>query len=228
MYSMDVSALAHVDRLGNAYLVAGTSGNDAVLTALETRGVSVHGNLDILNLRYAELSVDDVRRIVLPFVSLNPLGDAKFCILSFDNANANAQNALLKSIEDAPGKTHFFLCVETVGAVLPTIRSRCIVVSTPRTKKRSNEHDEEVRAFMREPYEKRLSRVEALVGVVSKTQDKSPAREFVLGLITAARESQVPKDALRDLLDVERYLHMSGASVKTLLSHIAVTLPRTK
>ncbi len=39
--------------------------------------------------------------------------------------NNNAANALLKTLEDPPQKTFILLCSETLGAIMPTIRSRC-------------------------------------------------------------------------------------------------------
>ena len=42
--------------------------------------------------------------------------------------NANAQNALLKSLEEPTGDTMFFLLAENPGALLPTVLSRCLQV----------------------------------------------------------------------------------------------------
>ena len=45
-----------------------------------------------------------------------------------DSMNANAQNALLKSLEEPTGDTMFFLLAENPGALLPTVLSRCLQV----------------------------------------------------------------------------------------------------
>jgi hypothetical protein len=42
--------------------------------------------------------------------------------------NAFAQNAALKILEEPPAYTVFILCVESAGTLLPTVRSRCVLV----------------------------------------------------------------------------------------------------
>lgn len=50
---------------------------------------------------------------------------------SFSSDNADAANALLKSIEEPEGRVVFVLLARTPVPVLPTIRSRCIEVTFP-------------------------------------------------------------------------------------------------
>jgi DNA polymerase-3 subunit delta' len=46
-------------------------------------------------------------------------------LLNFQDANANAQNALLKTLEEAPARAVLFLTSDTPESLLPTILSRC-------------------------------------------------------------------------------------------------------
>lgn len=43
-----------------------------------------------------------------------------------DRMNAQAQNALLKALEDPPGHACFILCASAADGLLPTVRSRCV------------------------------------------------------------------------------------------------------
>lgn len=43
-----------------------------------------------------------------------------------DRMNQQAQNALLKALEDPPGHACFVLCAASADALLPTVRSRCV------------------------------------------------------------------------------------------------------
>ena len=43
-----------------------------------------------------------------------------------DRMNQQAQNALLKALEDPPGHACFILCAASADALLPTVRSRCV------------------------------------------------------------------------------------------------------
>jgi hypothetical protein len=172
------------------------------------------------------MKVDDVRDTLTPFASLKPLGDFKYCIVSFSTANANAQNALLKVVEESPGKTRFFFCVDLLGNVLPTLRSRCIVVTTERASEGANEGRAESEDFLSESFPSRLSIVEKMTSYISKTQDRKPARDFLNGLLMVAHAKEMPHRTLRDILDANGYMRLSGSSPKSILSHLAVTLPK--
>jgi DNA polymerase-3 subunit delta' len=47
-------------------------------------------------------------------------------ILHADTMNTQAQNALLKALEEPPADAYFLLTTENEGGLLPTIRSRCL------------------------------------------------------------------------------------------------------
>ncbi len=77
----------------------------------------------------SELSVDTVRRLV-PFLGATAAGGGWRIVIvdALDDMNANAANALLKSLEEPPKRTLFLLIAHVAGRVMPTIRSRCQVV----------------------------------------------------------------------------------------------------
>lgn len=74
----------------------------------------------------ATIPVDEVRRL-RSFLSLSAEeGGWRIVIVdSADEMNANAANALLKSLEEPPQKTVFLIVSSEPGRLLPTIRSRC-------------------------------------------------------------------------------------------------------
>lgn len=73
-----------------------------------------------------EITVDEVRRLK-SFLGLTSDADAWRVVIvdPADDLNANAANALLKSLEEPPERTVFLLIAQSPGALLPTIRSRC-------------------------------------------------------------------------------------------------------
>lgn len=73
-----------------------------------------------------EMKVDTVRELQHT-LSLTPYeSDRRIAILlRFHEANENAQNALLKTLEEAPGKSILLLTADTPENLLPTIVSRC-------------------------------------------------------------------------------------------------------
>src|SRR6185295_6316049 len=112
---MKVAELAKQKKLNHAYLVTGSYAHapHEVFKMLEERGVSTKGNMDILSLTFTDLSVDDARTIS-SYASLHAIGEHKYLVIAFSRANQEAQNALLKVVEEAPGNSIFFLCVDAV------------------------------------------------------------------------------------------------------------------
>jgi DNA polymerase III subunit delta' len=73
-----------------------------------------------------EMKVDVIRELQHT-LSLTPYeSDRRIAVLlRFHEANENAQNALLKTLEEAPGKAVLLLTADTAENLLPTIVSRC-------------------------------------------------------------------------------------------------------
>lgn len=74
----------------------------------------------------ASLKVEQIRELI-ETMQMRPFeGGVKVAIISqAHKMTVQAQNSLLKTLENPPGDAVFFLLTETVSAILPTIRSRC-------------------------------------------------------------------------------------------------------
>jgi DNA polymerase-3 subunit delta' len=75
------------------------------------------------------IEVDQSRRIA-PFLRKTAaMGGWRIVIIDdADSMNRNAQNALLKILEEPPKRTLLILVTHRIGALVPTIRSRCQVI----------------------------------------------------------------------------------------------------
>lgn len=217
---MQVDALAEVSVLHHAYLVVGEGGADAVAAALTRRGVSVTQNSDYLTLSFGDLSIDDVRDTILPRVFVKSLSSAKYLIIIFNRCGIEAQNALLKAVEEGAGNTHFFFCSHSSAHFIETLRSRCIEVTTGATPEL-----EDARVFLALPHAARLKEVDVLIKELQKTDDREPVRAFVRALIRTAHTAAIDAPALRTLLEAEAHLRLTGGSPKLVLTHLAVSLP---
>lgn len=73
-----------------------------------------------------DIPVDDVRRL-RSFLTLTADTDQWRVVIvdTADDMNANAANAVLKSLEEPPKQTVFLLLSTSPGRLLPTVRSRC-------------------------------------------------------------------------------------------------------
>jgi DNA polymerase-3 subunit delta' len=97
------------------------------------RQVEAGQNIDLMVVQAetegGTLKVEQVREVTR-FISLKPYQSPfKIVIfLRFQEANANAQNALLKTLEEAPAHALLLLTADNAEQLLPTIVSRCEVM----------------------------------------------------------------------------------------------------
>jgi len=103
-----------------------------------------HADVSIIRTEKLSIGVDEVRDLVRRS-ALTPVG-RRWQILIVEDADRlteQANNALLKAIEEPTAHTVWMLCAPTSEDLLPTIRSRCrlVTLSTPAT--------EEVAGFLR-------------------------------------------------------------------------------
>lgn len=100
--------------------------------------------VDIIN--YYPLSssfgVDDIRRIIEEVLKKPFQGDKKVLILhKCEKMTVQAQNALLKTIEEPPKGVYLILLSESLELILDTIKSRCQIYKlTPLSKDEINEY----------------------------------------------------------------------------------------
>jgi DNA polymerase III subunit delta' len=73
-----------------------------------------------------DISVDQVRRVILDKINLGPHEAPQRVVIvrNADELNDSAANALLKTLEEPPAHTRFILLTSKPGELLPTIRSR--------------------------------------------------------------------------------------------------------
>lgn len=88
---------------------------------------------DIITVRHEKpgsISVDDVRTQVNGDIMIKPYSSPYkiYVIPEADLLTVQAQNALLKTIEEPPEYGIIFLLTENADSLLPTIRSRCVML----------------------------------------------------------------------------------------------------
>jgi DNA polymerase-3 subunit delta' len=76
------------------------------------------------------ISVEQVRDFQKLMFQTSFVGGWKVCVIrSADRLGSEASNAFLKVLEEPPGMAVFFLLTDSPQALLPTIRSRCQIVT---------------------------------------------------------------------------------------------------
>ncbi len=73
-----------------------------------------------------QVRIDPIRTLVADLALLPVEGGARVAVIErADRMNEDAQNALLKTLEEAPAGVVIVLCADDEDRLLPTIRSRC-------------------------------------------------------------------------------------------------------
>lgn len=109
-------------------------GNSPCLRCHSCKQAQSHNHPDIIYLTHekpATISVEDVRRQINNDIGIKPYaGPYKIYIVDeAEKMNQQAQNALLKTIEEPPSYGVILLLTTNAGAFLPTILSRCITLN---------------------------------------------------------------------------------------------------
>ena len=159
-------------------------------------------------------------------------GNKKIFILAFNTMTSEAQNALLKTIEEPTEDTHFFFVTRTKETLIPTLRSRMQIVSIEgvHDKKEMKRGEEFIKASLPE----RLGIIVAYTK--AKKDDKSEAKEEARIFLVSLERAMYPhldKDpniatAIEDVISASKYLSDRAPSLKILLEHLALSVPRMK
>lgn len=122
--------------LHNTLLIPSCYKNDALLLHLinsisKTDFHSLDGQ-NIFNLKPNEngkILMEDAR-IAIDFANKSTLsGKEKFIIIDLTSPlSLNVSNALLKVVEEPPEDTFFLLVYSNINSILPTVKSRCLIV----------------------------------------------------------------------------------------------------
>lgn len=170
---------------------------------------------DVRHIELERLSIDDVRNLIKE-ANLKSVGEEgrSFLIIT-ENILREAQNALLKLLEDPNPGTTFYLIVPDDNFLLPTVRSRLHAFAREEKQFSSNAFTE----FRKASYKERL----ALIETKLKEGDQAWIGEILASLEVYAEKERNPQ-LLRDTLTLLQYIPQKGGSKKMLLEHLALSL----
>ncbi len=150
----ELKKAAGAGRISHAYIIQGEKGSGKGLLAelfamaiqcethtgepcmkCDSCKRAIRGNHpDIITVHHAKpdvIGVDEIRAqvvddiVIKPFASLHKI----YIIHDASGMTPQAQNALLKTLEEPPAYAVLILTAENADAFLPTIRSRCVMIS---------------------------------------------------------------------------------------------------
>ena len=134
----------------------------------------------------------------------------------------------MKLFEDPKEHTHFFLITETTESLLPTFLSRLYVIDMGKSVPQAD-FAKEAKDFLKRARAERLLSLKELI----ESKDKEGAYAFLgaleHALYTSSKKKATRSEALsglRELTRSKQYLFDRSSSLKLLLEHVALTLPK--
>lgn len=186
-----------------------------LIRSADVNATPVSGAGEIRDRYFEQFGIDDARSLVT-VAHTRPM-DAMVAtiIVRLEAITLEAQNALLKVLEEPPESTRFIFVVPADLSLLPTLLSRFEAVAPPEAASADTVFAE----FLATPLKERLATIER----ATKSKDLEWQRSFKRGLIEHVRAT--PLDLSGDIEFACRWLLTRGASNKMLLEQVALSLP---
>jgi DNA polymerase III delta prime subunit len=205
--------------VGHAHLIrSDASCIEPLLDLLEKEGIECRGNADTYLREYRQFGVEEAREL-RERASSRALGERRVFIIATPSITAEAQNALLKTLEEPPAGALFFFIVPAPEVLLPTLRSRTQILSLS-YKIEKNDERLDAKKFLAAPVVKRLDMLKPLLE--KGDDDKRDTGAILAFLSSLEKEMAEQPESLRALYRARKYIGDRGALVKPLLEQMAL------
>lgn len=214
--------------LHHAYVIEGLH-EDVVpklIASIEAHlGIVSRGNPDFSVTRHESFSIDEARALKDIEKRAAWAGERKIFIIGALSFPFEAQNALLKTFEEPTAGTHFFIILPRAEILLPTLRSRVLVVETDASGT-DDDSIELAKKFLDSNLENRFSMIKKLV----EKKDRELFRrmldqvEKMLYERRAGKMDELTSRTISEIYQAKMYLATRGSSPKMILEHVAMVL----
>ena len=176
-----LKTIAETGKVANAYVISGGSFGDRVDVANAFAALLVSTPADIVRPEHEKphlISVDDMRLGVNESVYIRPYGTGKkvYIIEEAEKMNVQAQNALLKTLEEPPEYVVMLLLSTHRDCFLQTILSRSVKLSLSESENGEEVH-EDILKLLRKG--RRMLPEDVLQFVKEKSKEKESAGDFL-------------------------------------------------
>lgn len=211
---------------GNVHLVQGSeTALPVIYAALEKIGIQTKGNPDIDMRIYAQFLVDDARQLVERALTKSISGTRRVFIVVTPNLTYEAQNTMLKTLEEPAGDALFFFVVPAPDALIATVRSRAqIHMSTDASRSDALDAEEFLAATPQ-------MRLDLLKPILAKDDDDVRDISSALTLLSSlerilAKRPLENRAGLEAVYRARKYIGDKGSLIRALLEQVALLTPR--
>ena len=169
----------------------------------------------------ASLDVDEARALT-KLSDMHGVGGVKVFVLGANTITREAQNALLKTLEEPTEGTIFAFLVPR-GSLIQTVHSR--LMELPWSAKQID--DSLAKEYLQAPAEKRTT----LIANILKEKDKEKARDLLDSIERLLRQDIQKVEVQTGLIELNKmrsYLMDRSPSLKMILEHLNLVIPQVK
>ena len=167
------------------------------------------------------INVEQIREMQQYLSSTSAVAPFRFSlILEADNMNLNASNCLLKILEDTPKNSFILLITKHAANLIPTIRSRCILIFQDRihVKNHSDIFDSNIYALLNPEvrFEKKQELLDELLN--SKKNSQEELNESIISAIAKLLNFK-EESKNNEFNDIRKYTEKTNISIKELCKY---------
>jgi DNA polymerase III delta prime subunit len=207
-----------MEKLHHANIIIGENSRDFVFKILEEKlNFNINANPDFLLLESPSFGIDDVRNFSRWAIGKPLLSETKVSFIIVKSITFEAQNAMLKVLEEPTPGTYIFINLESLGGLLPTFLSRIRILDLPK----NNLKDDTVsKKFLTSNIKGKLSMIKSL----SKKEDKNEMKDLIKDLEEIAYKNKASSKDLKNILTAKIFASTRGSSPKMLLEWLSCVL----
>lgn len=218
--------------LYHTYIIEGenTDVAQSLIEELESRGDVQKQSPDFLYQVYDSFTVGDSVKIKEWHSERGLNGKKRICIISTKFINHDAEQTLLKILEEPGSSTHFFIVLPNASVLLETIKSRAHILKI----EKNNIDTKYSENFIKVSIPERLKIIEEIIEKNKDNENSGGLRHEAISLINDIekiiyKKWKLDKNTnlsfiLEELSKSREYLSIPGSSVKMILENIAIVI----
>lgn len=172
--------------------------------------------VDVLHAVGSRMGIDEVRALIKE-ANLTPLAaEERVFIIAYSDMTTEAQNALLKTLEEPSRTSRFYIVIEREEKLLPTLRSRLVLLEE---EIQTDSARKEFETFLAASYGERLK----AIGERATKKDDVWMRMLFTDIERYAHDTQ-SRELMDAVVTFGQYFDRPGSSRKMILEHCALIL----
>ena len=195
----------------------------------EILGSPLQGHADFWSHR-SELFGIKEGRLLREAQSMKAFGERRCFVIETHGMTDEAENALLKTLEEPVTGNHFFIITPHIGSIRDTLLSRLFLIEGEKAAVTL----EDARKFLELTPQARVRLLEKFLPKKTATPDEKKVLKRKFGIFVeeverAFHEKHKPSSATHEVYQslgmITTYLRESGAATRLLAEHLALVLP---